>query len=66
MGLIFQVFRSIRNIAILPILRRIINLCARLFILDDPCGAARRGGGGAVPVQSVHAKDGRKDAAQGG
>lgn len=43
-----------------------IDLCACLCILDNPRSAAGRGGGGAVPVQSVHAKDGRKNAAQGG
>lgn len=40
--------------------------CACLFILDNPCSAAGCRGGGAMPVQSVHVKNGRKDAAQGG
>ena len=33
---------------------------------DDPRGAARRGGGGAVPVQGVYAEDGWSHAAERG
>lgn len=32
---------------------------------DDPRCAARRGGGGAVPVQGVYAEDGREYTAEG-
>lgn len=39
--------------------------CAAVPHTDNPRGAARRGGGGAVPVQGVHAEDGREHPAEG-